>query len=202
MLNRCHRCFFTRGSQIIVTSRAQPAEPCPSAPPTVGGITRLAFLILTVFGTLKERVSLPHVEAPYLAPRRRAFGTRIVTHFGTAALCCRPNSFGWVNISGLCMTGNSEGIGRVQFPVDRRYSCLATEQTHRLWNDYQSGALLIALPSILNISERNTFRVHMKFSARLSSLTLTASSRRERIGVPRAISWESPLGRLSNAIRL
>ena len=57
-LNRCHRCFFTRGAQIIVISRALPTEPCPSASATVGDYpTCVPHINLTVFRTLKERVS-------------------------------------------------------------------------------------------------------------------------------------------------
>ena len=35
----------------------------------------------------------------------------------------------------------------------------------RLWDDYQSAALLIALPSVLNICEGNTFRFYAKLPA-------------------------------------
>ena len=35
----------------------------------------------------------------------------------------------------------------------------------RLWDDYQSAALLIALPSVLYIRERNTLGVHMKLAS-------------------------------------
>src|SRR5882762_6606158 len=35
----------------------------------------------------------------------------------------------------------------------------------RLWDDYQSAALLIALPGVLNIRERNALGVHVKLPA-------------------------------------
>ena len=38
----------------------------------------------------------------------------------------------------------------------------------RLWDDYQSTALLVALPSFLNIRQRNTLGVRMKL--RLGSM--------------------------------
>jgi hypothetical protein len=63
--------------------------------------------------------------------------------------------------------------------LTRRFPSMSPRSPPRdqLWNDHQSAALLIALPSVLNICERNTFRLYAKLPAGSNRTYLKAGSK-------------------------